>query len=101
MLHGPADSVGSEALRADLHSPRFSSAHIHLDASQIYEPAPPRMAVRVAYGVASGRSPAAAITKLGHFTHPPHEPVHKNNLIILSQEPLSVNSIGLSHTAVS
>ncbi len=65
-LRGPANFTGTEALCADLHLSRFPSADIDLDAPQIDEPASPRVAVRVADGVARGGASAAAVAELGH-----------------------------------
>ena len=65
-LRDPGNLCGTKALCAYFHPSGFSAAYINLDASQIDEPAPSGVTVRVADCVAGAWSSAAVITKSGH-----------------------------------
>jgi hypothetical protein len=70
-LCGPANFARTEALSADLHPTRLSCAYVNHYAPKVDEPAPPRVAVGVAYSVTGGGASAAAVTKFRHSIFPP------------------------------
>ena len=75
-LRDPGNLCGTKALRAYFHPSRFAAADIHLNASQVDEPASSCVSVRMADSIACAWSSAAAITKSGHYI-----PSSKNSAI--------------------
>lgn len=70
-LHGPANLGGPETLRANFHPLGLPASHIDPDVSQVDEPAPSGVTVRVAYRIAGAGASSTAITKFGHIAFPP------------------------------
>ena len=67
LLNGSLDFTGTEALRAYMEFARLSAAYVNTYTLKVNEPAASGVTVRVADGISSRWSAAAAITELGHI----------------------------------
>ena len=75
-LRGPANFTGTEALRAYMEFAGLSATYVNTYTLKVNEPAASGVTVRVADGISSRWSAAAAITELGHNYFPPYTLEH-------------------------